>query len=189
MLNESPRVVGGVGGNAGINSTRTLHRLLTARLTAPGASCVFLLLCWPSMMPAISCYRGGPKRWATLGGTRDLMPEGAGGGLHVFDGNVEVDLWALFPWLWHSKIHVTTSVLLLMQCSIAYVLFIYAVTNVSKGVHSCRTLFITVGSSFGPFFGPSSDLNTKTHETNYINCLYTLEKKTSSSTGLTTARN
>jgi hypothetical protein len=139
------------------------------------------------MVPAIFCYRGGPKRWATLGETRELRP--AGGGVHVVDGNVEVDLWALFPWLWHSKIHVTTSVLLLMQCSIVYVLFIYAITNVFKGVHSCRTLFITVASSFGPFFGPSSDLNSKTHETNYINCLYTLEKKTSSSIGLTTARN
>jgi len=46
------------------------------------------------MLLAITCYRGEPKRWATLRGTRDLMPEGE---VQAFDGNVEVDLWPLFP--------------------------------------------------------------------------------------------
>jgi hypothetical protein len=63
--NKSPRVVW--EGIIGINSFRTLLRLQTACLTAPEAFCVFLLLCSPSMLLAIACYRGEPKRWAILG--------------------------------------------------------------------------------------------------------------------------
>jgi len=47
--------------------------------------------------------------------------------------------------------------------------------NVSKQVLSCTTQFITKVTSFSQFFGPSSDLFTRTHESNYKNCLLTLD--------------
>lgn len=54
--------------------------------------------------------------------------------------------------------------------------------NVSKQVLSCITQFITKVTSFSPFFGPSSDLHTRTHESDCKNCLLTLDKEISSFT-------
>jgi hypothetical protein len=90
-LKESPRVV--EEGITVINSSKNLLRLQTACLTAPESSVVFLLLCAPSMLLAVACYRGELKRWATLG-EHGTLPEKE---VQDFDGNVAVDLWALFP--------------------------------------------------------------------------------------------
>jgi len=91
-VKKSPRVVWEV--IIGINSSSTLLKLQTACLTAPEASGIFPLLCSPSML---LCYRMLSWRAEALGdsvGTGDLTPEGE---VQAFDGNVEVDLWALFP--------------------------------------------------------------------------------------------
>ena len=61
---KSPRVVW--EGMMAINSSKSVLRLQTACLTAPETSCIFLLLCSPSMLLAIACYCGEKKRLATL---------------------------------------------------------------------------------------------------------------------------
>lgn len=43
--------------------------------------------------------------------------------------------------------------------------------KVTTGVTSYSTQFIKNVTSFGPFFGPSSDLYTRTHKRNYTNYL------------------
>ena len=50
---------------------------------------------------------------------------------------------------------------------------IFTTLNVSKGVPSCTTQFITNVTSFDPFFGPSSDLYYRSHKRNNTNYLYT----------------
>jgi hypothetical protein len=98
--------------------------------------------------------------------------------VQAYDGNMAVDLWALFPWLQHSKIHVTVSFLLQMQCGIVYVLFIYDIINVSKGVHShakhCLSQTCLVSAQFS---GYHQTCISKTHDKNYTNYLQTFGQR------------
>jgi hypothetical protein len=45
------------------------------------------------MLLAIARYRGELKRWATLGEHETLLERE----VQAYDGNMAVDLWALFP--------------------------------------------------------------------------------------------
>lgn len=84
ILNKS-RVLG--EGIMGINSSRSLFRLQTACLTASESSCIFLLLCSPSMLLAIAFYRGELKRRAILREHGTLCRRG--------NGKLSTEMWKL----------------------------------------------------------------------------------------------
>ena len=148
---KSPRVVW--EGVIGINSSRTLVRLQTACLTAPESSCVFLLLCSPSMLLAIACYRGEPKCSAAMGLWGNTGPY-AGGGSASFQR--KCGSWSMGSISVIVAQYDTCHYVIFSSDVVRYhVRFIYLWYNKcnQRSSQSCKTLFITKVSSFGPFSG------------------------------------
>jgi hypothetical protein len=130
MLNKSPRVVweGTIG--IRVNSSRILLRPQMACLTAPESSCVFLLLCSPSMLLAIACYRGEPKRWATLGEHGSLYRKGK--------CKLSTEMWKLIYGLYFrdcGTVRYMSPCHFFFRCSAVsytFYVFICGIINVSK---------------------------------------------------------